>query len=644
MAKGKQKPIDEALSKNLKKALDRLKDNLKKEKGLSEEEAFYVASLYGELKDKDLFGASYIRDIELEADPGEKIPNLNNLDQMVKYPELVYDIVFSVLLETPEFLNNYDIVYNIEEKDIHIEKKKKAEDGKAVIFKTPWDKIKVAEDDNYVTFGPEVFVPDLKFYYLKVFSDDPRIQRSKVSSMLMTSWCVLNNRGYFSSQKTNPTDRWFFTFSKHNPIDSIEQYLKESNFSDKEVKTAMSFFNEENPKIELDSLKPTSKASTHSYNLRAELRNKILGEAFLDSDYDDGGYNSNLGIHNYNNNPGGGISSSLLNTPKLYDYTSLISTTGDFAIEGGTLIRYNANASVIELPEGIVKIGDNAFVDKKVSVLVLPKSLTTIMSGAFKNCSQLTQIRATNNLAYIQRNAFDSVSANDLVLGVFSEEKGALIVSKPTSLTHYPKGVFNKGMGDRPETKTESRKIISEKVRIKNKPLYDYESEFITIEHGVMEFKPEVEDKTFDSIVIPEGVKYLKGTIKGSYKSLVFPKSFLGWEHNTERLLSPSTVISNLDFSKSTGIRIVEDKKFQAAKVKDLSLPSSIIGIGNSFFGSAVRSIYIPSSVQEIDSRCFTGALRLDTIYTDNIEKLKETFENQNISFRRDINFQESTQ
>ena len=147
--KTKTNIINEDLSKNLKNLLRSAAENMSSELGISLEEALYVTSLYGELKDKDLFKTSYMQEVKLVADENEKIPDITNLQQMAKYPALMYDIIKYVLLESEEFTDNYDITFS-KEKLVQISKKKKEKKEVTHIkrFETPWDQYKVAEYDN----------------------------------------------------------------------------------------------------------------------------------------------------------------------------------------------------------------------------------------------------------------------------------------------------------------------------------------------------------------------------------------------------------------------------------------------------------------------------------------------------------------
>jgi hypothetical protein len=641
--------IKEELSKNLKDTLAKAADNMVEELDISVDEANYVAGVYGQLKDRDLFKASYIRDIELEADPGEKIPDITNLQQMVNYPELMYKIVTLVLFEAKEFLSKYEIIYSPETKGVSFKKRKQKKKQIRNKVHTPWDKYKTAEDDNWMTFRIPTYDGKLKMFYQNVFND-PRIKHHKASSFYTTNWCVFTSPGYFESQKdNNPRNTWNFTVSKINPADRIIKYVEATDLPDHVKKTLIDAINDPsslNSTLEgVFSRVPTQNGKAYNNNFNEEVRNANLGELFLlhrdGSNYSRYG-RGNFGFHLYTNHPQGAVDTSYLVPSKNYNYFGLSDVSEPFSISEGGLFSYNNDDTVVVIPEGVVSIEKNAFTDKGVNTLVLPKTLTTIKSGAFSNCPYLEHIRATNALAYISQNAFDSITVGSgIVLGVFTEEKGQLVVKKPFNLTHYPKNILKKSASEEvedPEEVTESKKPLVEKIRIKNVPLYDYENENLVIEHGVLEFRDAASGKNFGDVVIPEGVTKLVGKIKGSYGHLVFPKTFIGWEEENTSVIETRAKIETLDLSKTNGIRVIGNKAFFFSRISNMILPDTVLVIGKyAFIASKIKTIYIPSSVEEIDEKAFHNTGLLDTILTDNPEVLMQKLENVTLRSAPDI-------
>ena len=103
-----------------------------------------------------------------------------------------------------------------------------------------------------------------------------------------------------------------------------------------------------------------------------------------------------------------------------------------FRIENGTLIQYLGNDNEITIPDGVVKIGKEAFIQnenitsviipdsvieiddtafifcEKLEVVVLPPALEKIGDGAFAFCSSLYNIKIPDSVTEIGDSAFDS--------------------------------------------------------------------------------------------------------------------------------------------------------------------------------------------------------------------------------------------
>ena len=74
-----------------------------------------------------------------------------------------------------------------------------------------------------------------------------------------------------------------------------------------------------------------------------------------------------------------------------------------------TVVYGNAH-SVIPSDGSVTIIGDNAFVESKITTLVLPAAVTTIRSGAFSFCSELTSVDF-GGVTVIGQNAFQSCTS-----------------------------------------------------------------------------------------------------------------------------------------------------------------------------------------------------------------------------------------
>ena len=67
--------------------------------------------------------------------------------------------------------------------------------------------------------------------------------------------------------------------------------------------------------------------------------------------------------------------------------------SGDFLIVGdGILLAYKGSGNVVSVPEGVKRIGAEAFKDHtEINKVVLPNSVEVVGEAAFAGCSALTE-------------------------------------------------------------------------------------------------------------------------------------------------------------------------------------------------------------------------------------------------------------
>ena len=67
----------------------------------------------------------------------------------------------------------------------------------------------------------------------------------------------------------------------------------------------------------------------------------------------------------------------------------------EFAISGGTLICYRGNKSEVVIPNGVVRIGENAFKNTQITSLEMPPKLLNInnaLSGSLINTIEISKL------------------------------------------------------------------------------------------------------------------------------------------------------------------------------------------------------------------------------------------------------------
>lgn len=108
------------------------------------------------------------------------------------------------------------------------------------------------------------------------------------------------------------------------------------------------------------------------------------------------------------------------------------------------------NLTVLNLSEGLVKIGKNAFSGTKIESLVLPDSLTDMGNNAFAGCRELTSVVFGKGLQNIPVRAFADCSALESVTfknGLYSIGDAAFTECSSLKAISFPEGLVEIGNG-----------------------------------------------------------------------------------------------------------------------------------------------------------------------------------------------------
>ncbi len=86
----------------------------------------------------------------------------------------------------------------------------------------------------------------------------------------------------------------------------------------------------------------------------------------------------------------------------------------DFTIDSnGVLQAYYGSESLVEVPVGVTEIGDHAFSGQNIEKVILPEGVVRIGKNAFKDCASLQEINMPDSIEEIDDHAFDQcVSLN----------------------------------------------------------------------------------------------------------------------------------------------------------------------------------------------------------------------------------------
>lgn len=107
-------------------------------------------------------------------------------------------------------------------------------------------------------------------------------------------------------------------------------------------------------------------------------------------------------------------------------------------IEGGVVVSCNQDAEYIEIPNGVTKIGDNAFHNcNRLKSVSIPNTVTSIGEYAFANCHSLTSIAIPNSVTSISDSAFNGCGILTINYDGTKAQWEALGVSLPTGVSVY---------------------------------------------------------------------------------------------------------------------------------------------------------------------------------------------------------------
>jgi len=120
----------------------------------------------------------------------------------------------------------------------------------------------------------------------------------------------------------------------------------------------------------------------------------------------------------------------------------------DFEIRGGVLVKYRGNETEVAVPDGVVSIGSQAFMDcHTMTRVVIPEGVDEILASAFYGCKRLRSLQLPTTLKTIGARAFDrcdAISPLNLPVGLEVIQDGAFThcdslvnVTIPEGLKHF---------------------------------------------------------------------------------------------------------------------------------------------------------------------------------------------------------------
>lgn len=329
--------------------------------------------------------------------------------------------------------------------------------------------------------------------------------------------------------------------------------------------------------------------------------------------------------------PSGGVCGDNLTWTLNDSGTLTISGTGDIP---EFLTPWQKRVTSIIIENGVTGIDNNVFNSfTNVTEVIIPDSVTCIGDMCFQSCFNLKNIRFSNNLASIGESAFGyCTSLENIIIPGSVASLGEEIFAACTALetvtisegvTSIAKEMFIDCTNLKNISIPNSVTVIKEKAFAGCRGLTE-----ITIPGNVKEIYEHafLECSNLKTVILEEGLTTLYSPFYGCpIESIYLPASFTG---NVHFAFSGCEVLKNINVSENNPLySSVNGVLFNKGKTEiinypyarsDLhySIPNGVEHIGLYAFGdSALKSIYIPSSVLVISLDAFIDCNNLIDVY-----------------------------
>ena len=311
-----------------------------------------------------------------------------------------------------------------------------------------------------------------------------------------------------------------------------------------------------------------------------------------------------------------------------------------FIIVRNVLQGYTGYSTVVSVPEGIERIGMQAFSGQyRITTISIPDSVISIGKRAFQGCKSLESISLSHNLKIIDDECFSglrqlkeiNLPEHLEVIGknAFFNCSGLTYISIPDSVKKVGSGAFYgcTGLAD-------SNGFI-----ILNSVIYGYvgSEKIVTIPKEVTSIGQysftgcsslthiiipdnitSIEDYAFMDcqnlvdVKIPETISYIGTGVFRGCKSLKVDNGLVIIQGVLYGYVGDDSIIQI-----PKGVKYISNRAFfECDKITEITLPEGIIGIGSyAFYGCAnLGKITIPQSVTSIEEGTFWGCSSMESV------------------------------
>ena len=291
-------------------------------------------------------------------------------------------------------------------------------------------------------------------------------------------------------------------------------------------------------------------------------------------------------------------------------------------VDFATMRNMSALAN-LDLSDAIIATIPNEALQRKSSLIsiVLPASITQIGNSAFRECRNLATIdfsATTTSLTEIGNDAFRECAIVNLNLGGTGLINLQNNIFLGSSLQHLIlPATINEIWG---EAFQEAKNIVSVSFSSSN-PKYTLDTNGIlyTTDMKKVVYCPAKipATATTTTITIPAGVEEICNNAfnhNTTIEEVILPASLKRIGNNAFR---GSTSLTEVDFSASTtSLTVIDNESFRECGVEELDLSNTgIVKVQNNlFFGSALKTLILPDTVDEFWGDAFQEAKNIESV------------------------------